>query len=442
MNSTKPSFVRMGIAKLGLSLALIGLISTGCVGTQHDCSIGSHHHKPRAEPTVVVGGLVTMPGRQVIPVGGLTLRDVVSIAGGDVPEKHFDIPAPAVLVSLERRGNITAFALPLVARDIAGMIRLLPDDRITLKPLNETALAAGGSVKLGKTSNNEFTIESSPDPAVWKRLLDDKDLNGAVPVAYDVPFSNLGQEVDVKTVHVSTQDGKRLTKDGPLAAYIVSSSARSDTEALNVNHKLDVSAGLASFKVRNQGTTPKQAAVDRLNRLERRSKRSDLEAEISKAVEDSGLIESATTDLKEAMKNEIKAARVENVSKANLETFSDEEGSSPPESTVIAVHRTIGVKTETYVLLRHAPSPAYSQSKVSRDVLKSVYVVPGDSVAIEHLLRMPIVLGSLASPKVFDPAYKVHNPRFPTLNNYCEQLKTRLKPIGTQFRGSAQEAIP
>jgi len=157
----------------------------------------------------MVGGLVVKPGRIPIEAGGLTLRDAVSLANGDNPEKNFGHPAVSVFVTLERGGKVKDYSHPLVTNDLFGKIKLLPQDRITLRAWHETDLARPVATDNARVAalkrlpeDNEKEIKRQPNPDVWANALGNR-LQAGIPAEYKIPLTNLGGEIQMVTVQAS-----------------------------------------------------------------------------------------------------------------------------------------------------------------------------------------------------------------------------------------------
>lgn len=344
--------------------ALTLLLPIGCA-TTGDCQhplLHCRNKDVKAPLTVMVTGLVKHPGTYTIPLGGLLLKDAIALAQGDVPAQFFDGVNPSqVLVSVERPTKTYHFALPLVTKDVAGRIFLVPGDKVSLE--------LGSTTDLGRSVVRSANPPTTPnqDVETWKSILHRDDV-GQKPLSYDITFSDLNVAPRKVTITI------------PQSAAANDSQPRSKADAAAPPADAAQQPGL---KV--QMSDPNQPRGNGLR------------------VVDAPALE------------------------ANLQTFSD-VSNSPEESTVLVLTRQMSGKTHQFVLLRPGSIATGAERSIVQQVLKGVTVIPGDSVAMNAAVQIPLVLSSLATPKLYDFAAR-QDACCPKLKEECQSVANTFRPL-------------
>jgi hypothetical protein len=194
----------------------------GCVTTGDGKPALLEHCEPKVL-TVSVTGLVKTPGKQAIPLGGLTLREALAIAGGDVPNERFDTPAATVLVTIDRREGVQHFSLPLVTNDLAGRVFLRPDDKVSVQSFTASDLGfslfglpadaarilvnvAADDPDRAKKLKDAKDKKLENDLAGWKRVLA-RDDAGTKNLAFNVSLRDIDQVNQTVAVKVDKDGG-------------------------------------------------------------------------------------------------------------------------------------------------------------------------------------------------------------------------------------------
>jgi hypothetical protein len=120
-----------------------------------------------------------------------------------------------------------------------------------------------------------------------------------------------------------------------------------------------------------------------------------------------------------------------------------------PAQTVCVLKRVSGGQLSEYVLLRTEPSFVQNdgQNRVG-EILEKIVLLPRDSISVDVLQRMPIVLSSMLAPHLFKPV--IHKPKnelqecLPGVYKACDETKqfvhTLLKPVHQLF-GDAEAVV-
>jgi hypothetical protein len=351
-----------GIAEFGFRcrktalLVLASALLVGCATTD-DCRhpLLEHCHKPvkKGPLTVTVTGLVKFPGVHVIPLGGLRLKDAVALAGGDLPDEFFSGTKPAqVLVSIERLEGTYHFSLPLVTKDFAGRVFLQPNDKVSLQPYTITGLARAAYRGVG-----DKDIAEALDLQTWKEILHREDV-GVQTLSYDVVFRDVTVPERVVTVTLRGTGKRELLPTRSLARRAAPSAP------LTTGPPAPAAVVLAPVREVLQPMVLPVALQLKPTPAATRSNDGD--------------------------------------PLATLASFSEDIQTSAHEMTVIVLHRVVDGKSNEYILLRAGSKASYPDRAIAQKVLESTFVIPGDSVAIDILPRIPIVLSSLVAPQLFD----------------------------------------
>jgi hypothetical protein len=181
----------------GALASIVLALAVGCTtpGQAPQNCLLQHCKKPAPVLTVTVTGLVKLPGKVIIPPGGLQLRDAVTLTGGDMPAQRFGGISPAqVLVSLERPTGGYHFSLPLVTHDVAGRIYLMPGDRVRVEPASVTVVS--------RSMLTRSATDTTTDVEALRAVLKHDDV-GIKPLAYDVPFIDQNEPTRDVTVTIS-----------------------------------------------------------------------------------------------------------------------------------------------------------------------------------------------------------------------------------------------
>lgn len=181
-------------------------LAFGCATTrdaQHPL-LDALHHRDKEPLTVMVTGLVKKQSTLEIPHGGLTLKDAVALAGGDIPAQLFPGTNPSnVVVSLQRPASAYHFALPLVTGDLAGRIFLIPGDKVSLQLDANTDM--GRSVVRSADSGPDAERQNREQ---WRSILNRDDV-GEKPLEYDVKLRDLDGTERTMTILVQAAEQPR-----------------------------------------------------------------------------------------------------------------------------------------------------------------------------------------------------------------------------------------
>jgi hypothetical protein len=224
------------MARLWRTLAVHCLIAplAGCA-----CLPTHGQALPPAEPaTIFVSGMVKTPGIMPIPSGGLTLRDAVGLAGGDLPETWFRVSSLYLLVTLERSDSAHHFSLPLVTADDAGKILLRAGDKVIVRPWYQTDLS-----RLSKTDSQ--TMPDSTDvpeftPLVQELMLPLLGINdpNVKKVDFKIVTSRFGADATVKTLSYDWSTKSPAGKIPTVASELQFASAISQDQTVCVLRRI------------------------------------------------------------------------------------------------------------------------------------------------------------------------------------------------------------
>jgi hypothetical protein len=102
---------------------------------------------------------------------------------------------------------------------------------------------------------------------------------------------------------------------------------------------------------------------------------------------------------------------------------------SPQTNTVMVLERRLQGRSHHYVLARPGSlSTTSDQRSVATSVLNAITVIPEDVVSASALIQLPIVMRSLAHPKLYDFAAQ-QDECCPKLSAECRSIAATLSPI-------------
>lgn len=348
----------------------------GCLlpGSTDDHSILRHHHKKKdSNPTIIISGLVMFPGIREIPDGGLSLRDAIGIAGGDQPFERFNVlENEEILVSLDRKNVVYSFQLQLVMNGLAGEILLLAGDKISVNRYSESDLAKMVRFKLNKQKLEVSSInEITYKEKEWSAIFGDK----------------FGQEKNLIVEY-----------DVPFRVFNEQRSLR-----IQIQPKKEPNVSL-SFSIEGlPGLSPTNL----------------MKNEETESAKNSSVL---------SVGENLLTPKKPNTRIPTLYAFSNSvayKSQTATSKSVIILNRKFSGKVHSYILPRD----------VSAMSLIATFVIPGDSVSIDELNRLPIILTSLAAPQLFDPARHEKNTNHARLHDVVDHIKDTVNPISNRIQG-------
>ncbi|MEI7687914.1 MAG: hypothetical protein WCL32_23150, partial [Planctomycetota bacterium] len=387
-------------------LAALWFLPLGCHGLGKPEFCGPHHGKDEIL-TVAVTGLVKAPGKQRIEPGGLRLADAIALAGGDLPKKNFQVDPARAFAVIERDNIVHYFSLPLVTHDAAGKVFLMPNDKVSVQEIDATTISQtlGVPLVLTETVQTAAIPDVAPDVAIEAAPEPKKE----------------GRTLVAKGPEVTTQEEKAAAarvaeaRSAEVKKEEVAAKARAQVKAAEVKAwdrvlgRADVGIKTLAFDVpiTDIHAAPRKAAV----RI----------AAAPRSGNGAPSIKSVTT--------KIRTQGAEEEPAATLLAFSQDIRTSDPVYTVLVVRRASGGKLHEYVLLRHEATSANLDSQNASKVLNEIPVLPGDALNFDVLIRVPVVLTSLAMPDRFD---------FARRRGCCSPLHDSLKAHSGPFVESLQ----